>query len=251
MKYFRILTYVILSGGLLTSLLSCAQKSSSPEDAGKEAQLEIIRKKRADGTLSSVNQVDEEGRVHGLRVTYFDDGKTVYSKFNFKHGKKHGPSIRFYRNGQVFEHSEFVFGKKHGVSRKYHKDGSLLSECSFADGHPLPGLKEYREDGTLITSYPEVVFREIDHLAFRNRVDLEMSCTSKVNGVKYYRLLQEADKTSRIYLISEKNAATLQFYVQPGASLEENLNILAEIPTEYGNLFARELYYALRLTNTK
>jgi hypothetical protein len=39
--------------------------------------------------------------------------------------------------------------------------------------------------------------------------------------------------------------------VQPGASLEENLTILAEIPTGFGNIYARELQYALRLSNTK
>jgi antitoxin component YwqK of YwqJK toxin-antitoxin module len=251
MKYL----HLFVLSAFLAGIFSCTQKSSSPEDAGEdtgeESKSEVIRKKRADGTLSSVNQVDEMGLVHGLRVTYFEDGKTVYSKFNFSHGKKHGPSIRYYRNGQVFEHTEFVRGKKHGVSRKYHKDGTLLSECSFEEGHPLPGLKEYREDGTLISSYPEVVFREIDRLAYRNRVDLEMSCTSKVNGVKYYRLTKEGEKTNRIYLISEDNASTLQFYVDPGTTLEERIGILAEIPTEYGNLYVRELYYELRLTNTK
>jgi hypothetical protein len=212
--------------------------------------MEIVRKKRADGTLSSVNQVDEMGRVHGYRVTYFKDGKTVYSKIAFSHGQKQGPSIRYYQNGQVFEHSTYQLGKKHGLSRRYHKDGSLLSECEFEEGHALPGLKEYDEEGRLIASCPQVKFVESDHLAFRNRVDLEMSCKHPVNGVKYYRLTKDQGKRNLTYLISEKNAATLQFYVKPGATLDEEIHILAEIPTELGNICARELTYRLRVSNT-
>jgi hypothetical protein len=247
MKYPIFLTLL----GWLTLTLSCNQPFSAPEKSPDLRPDKTIRKKRADGTLSSVNQVDEEGRVHGLRVTYFEDGKTVYSKFNFSHGQKQGPSIRYYRNGQIFEHTEFELGKKHGLSRKYHKDGTLLSECHYEEGHALPGLKEYREDGTLITTYPEVRIREMDHLKFRNRIDLELSCASPVNGVKYYRLLDEADKTSRIYLISEKNAASLQFYVQAGTTLKQDIALLAEIPTEYGNMFVRKLNYKLVASNKK
>lgn len=243
----------IIYGLILTVLISpsCTSSNQTEEENISDHQAEVVRKKRADGTLSSVNQVDEMGRVHGLRVTYFEDGKTAYSKISFSHGQRQGPSIRYYRNGQVFEQSEYQLGKKHGLSRKYHKNGSLLSECAYEEGHALPGLKEYKEDGTQITSYPKVVFRELDHLALRNRVDLEMSCKSNVNGVKFYRLNEESGKTSRIYLISEKNKATVQYYVKPGGTLNEQLSILAEIPTEFGNIYARELKYKLLVSNTE
>lgn len=241
----------ITCGLILTILMSpsCTNSSEAEEEKSSDPQAEVVRKKRADGSLSSVNQVDEMGRVHGLRITYFKDGKTIYSKFEFNHGIKQGPSIRYYRNGQVFEHSNFEQGKKHGLSRKYHKDGSLLSECEFENGHVLPGLKEYKPDGTLITSYPDVQFREMNHLATRNRIDLELSCKSKVNGVKYYRLNTENGETSRTYLISENNASALQYYVKPGETLNEQILILAEIPTELGNIYAREFRYKLLLSN--
>jgi len=248
--YIKTAIYIVLIG-ILPGIISCTHTREAADKSGNESGTRVVRKKREDGTLSSVNQVDEMGRVHGFRVTYFEDGKTVHSKYAFSHGQRQGPSIRNYRNGQVFEHSNYQLGKKHGLSRKYRKDGSLLSECNFENDHVLPGLKEYDKDGRPVTSYPEVRFREYDHLASRNRVDLEMSCQSKVNGVRYYRLQKEQGKTSRVYLVSENNAASLQFYVKPGEILVEELSILAEIPTEFGNIYARELSYRLQLNNLK
>jgi len=248
MKAIKISSLIILTLVLSTS---CSNSRETEDKTSSDPEAEVVRKKRDDGTLSSVNQVDEMGRVHGLRITYFEDGKTIHSKLAFNHGIKQGPSIRYYRNGQIFEHSSFENGKKHGISRKYHKDGTLLSECEFKDGHAKPGLKEYKPDGTLITSYPEVEFREMNHLADRNRIDLELSCKSKVNGVKYFVLNTENGQISRTYLISEKSASTMQYYVKPGEILNKQITILAEIPTELGNIYARELKYKLLVSNTK
>jgi len=231
--------------------ISCSDSKKSGEDMRSDHVPEVIIKKREDGTLSSVNQVDEMGRVHGIRVTYFSDGKTVYSKFAFNHGIKQGPSIRYYRNGQIFEHSSFENGKKHGLSRIYYKNGDLLAECEFENGLILPGLKEYDRDGTVVTSYPEIEFREINHLATRNRIDLEISCKTRVNGVKYFLLKQDNGKTGRTYLISENNAATMQYYVKPGDKLDEQISIMAEIPTELGNFQARVHNYHLLASNVK
>lgn len=235
---------------VLIFLTSCTNTSESEDADETGSKPEVVIKKRDDGTLSSVNQVDEMGLGHGLRVTYFDDGKTIYSRISLSHGLKQGPSIRYYRNGQIFEHANFELGKKQGLTRKYHKNGALLSECEYEAGHPKPGLKEYREDGSLISSYPEVTFKESKLLSTRNRVDLQMSCRHTVNGVKYYRIKEDQGKPGRIYLISEHNAASMQFYVRPGETLHEDINLLVEIPTEYGNIFTREINYKLKVSNT-
>lgn len=223
---------------------------SEPATSGDD-QAEIVTKKRADGTLSSVNQVDENMRVHGVRVTYYADGKTVYSKLTFVHGLKEGPSIRYYENGQIFEHANYREGKKDGLTRKYYKDGRLLSECRYQNGNVLPGLKEYDENGNLITDYPAIQFREIDHLATRNRIDLEISCSEKDRGVKYYLLEEDHEETGRVYLISENSTAIMQYYVKPGETMNKRVEILAEIPTALGNIMARQLGYLLQVPKSK
>lgn len=210
---------------------------------------EVVVRRRSDGTVSSVNQVDESGRVHGTRVTYYPDGKTVYSKLTFNHGIKQGPSLRYYDNGQVFEHLGFVKGEKHGPARKYHKSGRLLAEYEFEHGIAMPGLREYNEDGTLVATYPELKFRETDLLASKNRIDLEIYCMEKGIGVKYFVVQRENGKKNRVYLISKNGSANMQFYVRPGETLNRMVEIVAEIPTVYGNILVKEFSYQLTAEN--
>jgi antitoxin component YwqK of YwqJK toxin-antitoxin module len=243
--------HIALASLILMVNFSC--NHSSRQDRGSKGKNEprVITKRRDDGTLSSVNQVDEEGRVNGVRVTYYADGKSIHSKLTFSHGIKEGPSIRYYKNGQIFEHTGFKNGEKDGPTRKYYKDGKLLSECTYKNGDVEPGLKEYNEDGTLITSYPEIRFREISHLASRDRIDLEVYCTERNRGVKYFLLDQTGVGNERTYLISEHSSAMMQYYVKPGDALDKKIEILAEIPTELGNVMAKKLYYHLQVSNMK
>jgi len=41
----------------------------------------------------------------------------------------------------------------------------------------------------------------------------------------------------------------MQFYVKPGKALDRNVDILAEIPTELGNILARKYSYQLSVSN--
>jgi hypothetical protein len=234
---------------LILSLGFSCSDTKRQSDSKADTESETVIKRRDDGTLSSVNQVDEEGRVNGMRVTYYPDGKTIYSKLTYEHGIKQGPSIRYYDNGQVFEYTGFGDGKKNGLTRKYYKDGMLLSECEYENGNVLPGLKEYDSEGNLIKSYPEIRFREINRLATRDRIDLQVYCTERNRGVKYFLLDQTGGGNGRTYLISENSSAMLQYYLKPGGTLDKRVDIIAEIPTQLGNVMARKVSYHLSATN--
>ncbi len=225
--------------------ISCSQSELNRDYVLKGDGMEIIVKRRDDGTLSSVNQVDSGGVVHGTRVTYYPDGKTIYSKLTFEHGKKHGPCIWYYKNGQVFKHGTYKDGKKHGPTRKFYKNGNLQAEFNCEDNIVLPGLKEYEMDGTLITDYPKIYFSEIDMLASKNRIDLEISCTTKRSGIRYFILEGQGRSQTRIYLITENGVASLQYYVNPGEILNKSIQILAEIPTKHGNILSLKYSYPL------
>jgi len=240
---------------LAPGILSCSGSEdpggngSKNQMADRNSESEIVVKRREDGTISSANQVNELGQVHGTRLTYFPDGKTVYSKLTFRNGIKDGLSVKYYDNGKVFEMATFENGEKHGPQRKYYKTGELLAVYDYEHGHALPGLKEYTPDGTLIKEYPEVYFREIDHLAARSRIDLEISCTWKKGKMKYFVLQKEGGQTNRVYLITENGSTTMQFYIPPGETLEKQVDILAEIPTDLGNILVLERSYQLSAVN--
>ncbi|RLD56823.1 MAG: hypothetical protein DRI97_06650 [Bacteroidetes bacterium] len=234
---------------MLSLSFSCKRSNNVEEVIGSESKPETVVKRRDDGSVSSVNQVNENNRVHGVRATYYEDGKTLYSKQTYDRGKKQGPATWYYMNGKVFKRTNFEDGKRHGLTRVYYKDGSLSAEFESENGNVLPGLKEYKEDGSLVTSYPEIQFKEIDLIASKSRLDLEMSCKKKRSGVKFFILHEKDGVTSRVYLITKDDKALLQFYVRPGEVLDREVDILAEIPTELGNILARKYSYQLSVSN--
>ena len=198
LMYFRNLSMAFIFAFALLSCFSCVQSNKALNAASDKPDTNTVLKYRKDGTLCSANQVDENDMVHGMRVTYYRDGKTVYSRVSFEHGIKQGPCIKYYRNGQAFEHISFKDGEKHGLFRKYHKNGQLLAEYEYENGIALPGLKEYSPEGALIT---------------------------------------------------ENGAATQRFYLRPGETLEKEIKIIAEIPTDLGNILVREMTYQLSAKN--
>ncbi len=229
--------------------ISCFRSAEEADNTSSENKPEIVIKKRDDGTISSINQVVDGRIVHGIRTTYYQDGRTIYSKQTFDYGVKQGPATWYYMNGALFKQTNFKDGKRQGLTRVYYKNGNLLAEFESEKGIVRPGLKEYTIDGELITSYPGVEFREIDHLASKNRVDLEISCTKRRSGVKFYILKEENGIMDRVYLITENDRALLQFYVKPGEVLQRKVYILAEMPTELGNLLTKTYSYQLSLAN--
>jgi len=249
-KVGKHVNYILVSMMLWTNF-SCMYFEKKENETIPDQGPEVIIKKRDDGTLSSVNQVDDRGVVHGIRTTYYADGKTIYSRLTFNHGIKQGPSIWYYNNGQVFKHAGFDQGKMHGPTRKYHRSGKLLAEVDYENGIVLPGLREYNEDGTLVTSYPDVFLREVNSLASKNRIDVEISCTKRRSGIKYFLLGEDNDITNRVYLITESGKASLQYFVKPGDMLNKKIEIVAEIPTYFGNIMAKRLTYHLTATNMK
>lgn len=236
---------------MLSVGFACSRNPEKTKEADKAYTPKVLVKKRDDGTLSSVNQIDEDGIVHGIRETYYADGKTKNSRIIFNHGKKNGPSIKYYMNGQIFRESIYVDGKKQGPEMKYYKDGKTMSELSYKDDRPLPGLKEYTMEGALITTYPDVEFKEIDKLESRNKIEVEMICSRKSSRVNFYILSHKNGQTSRVYLITERGKASLEFYILPGRKLDKKIDILVEIPTDLGNTLVRELSYHLIAENVE
>lgn len=131
---------------LLTGLYSCGADNKK-EASSQDENSSLLKKYRDDGTLSSVNPVDEEGFVNGVKTNYYEDGKTVHSKVTYDHGRKHGPALWYYKSGQIHEHTSFYFGRKQGLTKKYYPTGELMEELSYEQGEEQPGAKKFNRQG--------------------------------------------------------------------------------------------------------
>jgi len=147
----RNLFHILLILILATGSIACNPESKKSDSTADEDQTSIVKKRRDDGTLSSLNPVDEDGYVHGVKVMFYEDGVTVHSKITFEHGRKHGPAIWFFKNGKIYEHTNFDWGRKKGLTKRYYETGELMEEVSYEMGEELPGKKKYTKEGELIT----------------------------------------------------------------------------------------------------
>ena len=136
---------------LSVSLAGCGSAKGDPGKEKKKDDSNVVIRRRDDGTISSVNPLDEEGFVNGVMVNYYEDGKTVHSKVTFVHGSKQGPALWYYKNGQVYEHTAYVSGQKEGLTRKYYENGVLMEETTYSQGQEMSGKKRYDRRGEPIT----------------------------------------------------------------------------------------------------
>lgn len=141
---------LILVLSLSILITSCNQGKETGEEQSDEATSNVVKKRREDGTLSSLNPVDEEGYIHGVKVNFYEDGVTVHSKITYEHGRKHGPAIWFFKSGKIYEHTNYYQNRKNGLTKRYYESGELYEETMFDAGEELPGKKVYNKEGELI-----------------------------------------------------------------------------------------------------
>ncbi|MBN2697551.1 MAG: hypothetical protein JXR52_01890 [Bacteroidales bacterium] len=245
MKY-RILILSALMAGFLFG--GCNQGPEKKDE--KEAKSKYIRKYRDDGTLLSITSVNQDSYAHGLKVNYYEDGKNVHSKVTYNNGRKEGPAIWYYKNGQVFEHTGFKENMREGLTRKYYKSGVLMAEYTYEADQIMPGLKEYTEQGELITDYPEIRIREINRLRQENKIILEISASNKSSRTKYFQLVKINERQSeRSYLDAKDGVCRMEFYVHPGNVLNRTVEFFAEIPTDLGNSLVVSKSYNINVMN--
>ena len=146
-KHFTLLLIFCLS----TLMISCnhgKEDATQPDEADSP---QVVKKKREDGTLSSLNPLDEEGYIHGVRVNFYEDGLTVHSKVTYEHGRKQGPAIWFFKSGKIYEYTNYYQNRKNGVTKRYYETGELYQEITYDAGEELPGKKTYDKAGNLIS----------------------------------------------------------------------------------------------------
>lgn len=142
--------HLILIISLSILMTSCNQGKDETDQKTDDDAPQMVKKRREDGTLSSLNPVDEEGYIHGVKINFYEDGLTVHSKITYEHGRKQGPAIWFFKSGKIYEHSTFDQNKKTGITKRYYETGELYEETSYDAGEEHPEKKRYNKKGEAI-----------------------------------------------------------------------------------------------------
>ena len=102
----------------------------------------------------TMDDLVERPRWSGIHYKKFSDvpftGKvTGLSQGTFKDGKKHGPWVQYYDNGQLRTKGTYKNGKMDGRWFDYKKNGGWEYDRTYKDGNRVGPYIYYRKDGTV------------------------------------------------------------------------------------------------------
>ena len=62
--------------------------------------------------------------------------------YNFRRGRQHGMTTKYFKTGEIQSESEYLDGQLHGWSRVYHKTGVVIIENFYEYGKIVPRKRE-------------------------------------------------------------------------------------------------------------
>jgi len=101
-------------------------------------------------TVRYVDLVVREGLYYKKFTTVPFTGKiTGNAQGSFKDGKKHGPWVFHWANGQLMTKGTLIDGKEVGPWVFYNKDGTVWHQTTYKDGKQHGPWVEYHKNGQL------------------------------------------------------------------------------------------------------
>ena len=92
----------------------------------------------------------KNGRLHGLKQTWFWDG-VLRSEGFYVNGKKEGVHRVWFSNGQLKERLEYHNDGLQGVQKSWYENGQISLEISYKDGFKHGISRSWDENGQLIS----------------------------------------------------------------------------------------------------
>ena len=227
-------------------------KNSKKEDANEEtntSDIIIKQKKNKEGRV--VTEIPYRGDLkHGMAKHFYPNGN-VSMEIPYVNNIKHGISKYYYTDGKIYRETPYVNGNINGIRRKYYENGKLMSETPYRNNLLMPGLKEWTKEGKLLKQYPNIVFKEIDKLAFEGKIVIQVRFSDNSKNVEFYRkYISESKKdTSRIPLLVENGITEIDFYIPKGKMLTEKVEIIGIKNTRRRNKYVTEATYNLAVEN--
>jgi hypothetical protein len=100
------------------------------------------------GQMLARRKKSKDGKRDGPHVKYYNNGQ-VWCKGTYHNNKKDGPWVNYYRNGQLHREGTFKNGKKDGPWVGYYDNGQLYAEGTYKNGQREGPWVEYHYNGQL------------------------------------------------------------------------------------------------------
>ena len=90
----------------------------------------------------------KDGKRDGPWIAYYHNGQ-LWWKGTFKDGKKDGSYVSYYNNGQLGSKETYKDGNQDGLWVRYHDNGQLRSKGTYKDGNQDGLWVRYHDNGQL------------------------------------------------------------------------------------------------------
>ncbi len=103
---------------------------------GSSPRADVARQKIVNGKV-----VESSGEIPEGKVDFVDESKKTYGTEYYIGGKKNGPSLTYFANGQLSVEAQYQWGK---LLRKkeYYNDGNIRLDVNYEDAREQPDKKE-------------------------------------------------------------------------------------------------------------
>ena len=94
----------------------------------------------------------KDGKRDGPSIEYYDNGQ-LQLKANYKDWKQIGPYIEYHKNGQLWNKGTFKNDEMEGPWVSYLENGQLRSKGTYKNGYKDGPWVSYKKDGTVWEEY--------------------------------------------------------------------------------------------------
>lgn len=180
----------------------------------------------------------KNGVRHGEMKTFYKGGQK-YQSFWYEKGLREDSARWFYPEGQIFRSTPYKHDTIDGIQRQYYRNGRTKARIGYIKGFRTPDIEEYTLTGKLVKGYPEIVTSLTDNYQADGKVRINLGLSDKSTKVKFYRgeFYNGVFDTSKLVMLKTVKGQSYINLKKAGTSQQDNVGVIAEITTDFGNKY--------------
>jgi hypothetical protein len=230
-------------------IFSCDQLAPKSTSETKEEEPYHKVTYHSNGKLRTDVHLDSSGRYHGEAKKFYESGQ-LKSQTTYQHGVIQYAK-QYHENGNLEMEFPYKNGKKNGLRKKYWENGQLQSQMTYVNGEPKADLIEYDKSGEKVTTYPDLVIKQIDNIDKTGQYILQAYFSSNPQKGTYYlgELKNGVLETYTPRMAKNGKIGEEIYRPAPGTFFMKKINIIGKFMTGYGNIRIVEKEVNLAFSN--
>lgn len=178
----------------------------------------------------------KNGVRHGEMRTFYQGGQ-LYQTFWYENGLRQDSAKWHYLEGQVFRSTPYKNDTVNGIQKQYYRNGRVKAKLEYVKGVRTPFIEEYTQEGRLVKNYPEIVATLSDNYTTKGSVSINLELSDKGTKVRFYKgdFTNGVFDTTRCIKLKTENGKAFINLKKSGTEQPDNIGVIAEITTSFGN----------------